>query len=60
MEIRVGNIKLTSKDGGGFGSSRETIITIDTGEDLKNHLFDVPASELKAAVEALERACWRP
>lgn len=60
MEIKVGNLKLTAQKGGGFGASRETIITIDTGENLNNHLFDVDATELKAAIEALEKACFRP
>ena len=58
MEIKVGNLKLTANSIGS-GSLRETIITIDTGEDLKNHIFDVKAAELKAAIEALEKTCWR-
>ncbi len=56
MEIKVGNIKLTAKDAGNL----ETTITIDTTEDRDNHIFDVDAVELKAAIEALETACWRP
>ena len=59
MEIKVGNIKLTAKDGRGY-PNRRTIITIDVSQDLDNHIFDAVSEELKAAIEALERACWRP
>ena len=59
MEIKVGNIKLTAKDGCGHPYGR-TIITIDVSQDPDNHVFDVDSEELAAAIEALERACWRP
>jgi len=59
MEIKIGNLKLTSKDGGGY-PNRRTIITIDVSHDPNNHIFDVDSGELKTAIEALEKTCWRP
>lgn len=57
MEIKVGNISLTAHKEPVVYMGAEVTITIDIGENQKNHIFDVSASELKAAIEALEKSC---
>ena len=59
MEITIGNVKLTSKYNG-IGLNKSTIIIIDVTHDPDNHVFDVDSEELKVAIEALEKTCWRP
>jgi len=62
MEIKlsgVNSLKLTAKDGGGL-PNRDTIIVFDTGDNPQNQIFEISAKELKAAIEALEKTCWRP
>ena len=57
MEITVGSIKLTAKSVGRFGANKSTIIII---HDSNNHVFEVDANDLRTAIEALEKTCWRP
>ena len=56
VEIRIGNLKLRAKAGPGTG---ETRIIVDTVPDATNQI-DVDSKELKVAIEALEKTCWRP
>ena len=64
MEIQVGNLKLTASDAGKpWGRDDETYIHIEVLGDFSGKAKPVPkvlASELKAAIEALEKSCWRP
>lgn len=55
MEIRIGDLKLTAA---ARGTSRATTIIITN--DLNTDAFEIDSNELKAAIEALEKTCWRP
>jgi len=57
MEIQIGNLHLTARDE--VGSLKKTTIIIDTRECPGNNIFEVDGEELKAAIEALEKTCWR-
>ena len=63
MEIKIGDIKLTAEDAAGAFKPRDTYINIEVLGDFSKGVKPVPkvlASELKAAIAALEKACWRP
>ena len=53
MEIKIGNLKLTAEYKGIHG----TYIILHKGEE---EIVKVDSLELKAAIEALEKSCWRP
>jgi hypothetical protein len=59
MKIQIGNLHLTARDDAKVGSLKKTTIIIDTSEDRGNNVFEVDSEELKAAIEALEKTCWR-
>lgn len=63
MEIKIGEIKLTAEDAGrGFDQPRDTYIHIEVLGNFSEAVKPVPkvlASELKAAIEALEKTCCR-
>lgn len=62
MEIRIGAIKLTAEEAPGRGCEQETYIHIETLGDFSGTTKPLPkvlARELKAAIEALEKSCWR-
>lgn len=58
MEIQIGDIKLTAEEG---PNRAEPYIIIETlGDRGKTMPWPkVLASHLKAAIEALEKSCWR-
>ena len=53
MEIKIGNITLTAEYKGIHGTY---IIISKEGVDIER----IDSSEFKTAIEALEKACWRP
>lgn len=60
MEITIGSVKLRAEDCG--GARGDTYILIDIQADFSGDAKPIPkvkASELKAAIEALEKTCWR-
>ena len=63
MEIIINNVvKLTAEDANVPFGKRETLICIDVLGDFSKGTHPLPkvkASELKAAIDALEKACWR-
>lgn len=63
MEIRIGDIKLTAEEAPQApGQPRDTYIFIETMGDFSGSTKPLPkvsANKLKAAIEALEKSCWR-
>lgn len=62
MEIILNGIKLTAGDVATPFTEHDTMIVIEfIGEpgDVISLIRTVPASELKPAIEALEKSCWR-
>ena len=63
MEIKIGDIKLTAEEAPRpIGRDRDTYIWIETLGDFSGTTKPLPkvlASELKVAIEALEKTCWQ-
>ncbi len=63
MEIIIdGVVKLTAEDANSRQGKQDTFIHIDVLGDFSKGVQPLPkvkASELKAAIDALEKSCWR-
>lgn len=61
--MKIGDIKLTAEDAPhGIGSEQATYIHIEILGDFSGTAKPLPkvlARDLKAAIEALEKSCWR-